>query len=244
MKRLRRLRLSTATLAFLQRRTATVMAALRRRRAEARRLWKLQANSAFREIRRVLARMAPGVAHCMYCESSEATDIDHFRPKSRYPRLAFRWNNYLLACSGCNSNQKRDQFPRDAAGERLLIDPTRDDPREHLALSPFTGIYVALTPKGEASIRVFGLQRATLTSCRQIAWGTVEGLILRYALAKRRGDDARALDSQRDLCRFPHASVFEALLDVANSSSADAYVDPDCLEALAAHPEIRSWVSA
>lgn len=240
MKRLRRLALSPAALAFLQKRTAAVVAAPKRR-AKARKLWKLQANATFREMRRLLTEMAPGVSHCMYCENSEATDIDHFRPKARYPRLAFRWENHLLACSACNSNYKRDEFPRDKNGRRLLIDPTRDDPREHLALSPHTGVYVALTPRGAESIRVFGLERATLTRCRQAAWGTVEALILRYAIARRRNDDARALDSQRDLCRFPHASVFEALLDVSRSPAASRYIDPDCLAALAAHPEIRGW---
>lgn len=242
MKRLRRLALSAAALAFLQKRTAAVVAAPKRR-AKARKLWKLQANATFREVRRVLSAMAPGVSHCMYCENSEATDIDHFRPKGRYPRLAFRWENHLLACSACNSNYKRDEFPRDAQGKRLLIDPTRDDPREHLWLSPNTGVYAGLTPRGIESIRVFGLQRATLTRCRQAAWGTVEALILRYAGAMRRNDAARALDSQRDLCRFPHASVFEALLDVATSPAAAKYIDPDCLAALAAHPEIRGWAS-
>lgn len=138
MRRLRRLALSPAALAFLNKREAAVAAAPKRR-AKARALWKLQANATFREMRRVLAEMAPGVSHCMYCENSEATDIDHFRPKARYPRLAFRWENHLLACSTCNSNYKRDEFPRDAAGRRLLIDPTRDDPRKPLALSPRTG---------------------------------------------------------------------------------------------------------
>ena len=223
-------------------RTAAVVAAPKRR-ATARKLWKQQSDATFAEMRRVLAAMAPGVSHCMYCETSEATPIDHFRPKVRYPRLAFRWENLLLACSTCNSNYKRDEFPRDAQGRRLLIDPTRDDPRKHLGLSPGTGDYVGLTPRGTESIRVFGLQRGTLTRSRWDAWGSVEGLILRYAGAMRRADAVRALDSQRDLCRFPHASVFEALLDVATSPAAAQYIDPDCLAALAAHPEIRGWAS-
>lgn len=90
---------------------------------------------------------------------------------------------------------------------------------------------------------MFGLQRATLTKCRQVAWGTVEALILRYANARRRDDNARALDSQRDLCRFPHASVFESLLDVSRLALAAQYIDPDCLAALKAHPEIYAWLA-
>lgn len=59
-----------------------------------------------------LTGMAPGHQRCMYCGDSQGTDIDHFEPKSQAPLRTFDWTNYLLACSYCNSNQKRDLFPR------------------------------------------------------------------------------------------------------------------------------------
>lgn len=242
MKRLVRPPLSAAATAFLQGRTGRVTTA-KNRHAMARRLWKRQQNKAFREVRAVLAQMAPGVQHCMYCENSEGTDIDHFRPRRRYPRLAFRWDNYLLACSGCNSNQKRDLFPRDpATGQRLLLDPTRDDPRRHLTLSPSTGLYTPCTPRGATSITVFGLNRTTLTTARADAWIVVQALIVRYAQCRKAGATQVAAQHQQALCRFPHASVFAALVQVSQGAVAQQYVTPACLRALRLHPEVLTWV--
>ena len=94
----------------------------------------------------------------MYCEGSQGTDIDHFEPRSRNPEQAFVWDNYLLACSHCNSTEKREQFPVDEEGQPLLIDPTDgdDDPRDHLALS-LQGRWVPRTRKGTETLEVLGL---------------------------------------------------------------------------------------
>ena len=129
-------------------------------RTEAKRRWEQKAPATFEEIRETLQAMAPGIERCMYCESSEATHIEHFWPKRRAPCRAFDWNNYLLACSACNSNHKRDRFPR-KNGRPLLINPVEEDPINHLALSP-KGKYVPITPEGEHSITVFGLDRGVL----------------------------------------------------------------------------------
>ncbi|HYO53693.1 hypothetical protein [Archangium sp.] len=130
--------------------------------AEARRLWAQKDNTAFREIRARLRAMAPGRERCMYCEDSAAEDIEHFWPRKHFPLRAFDWLNYLLACSCCNSNYKREQFPRDDSGAPLLINPTVDDPMEHLELSPVTGMFTDLTPKGAESIGVFGLNHRSI----------------------------------------------------------------------------------
>ncbi|QMU74236.1 hypothetical protein GXP74_34325 [Streptacidiphilus sp. P02-A3a] len=92
--------------------------------------------------------MAPGLSRCMYCGDSEGTDIDHFRPIASDPLGTFRWTNHLLACSHCNSNMKRDRYPRDSSGACLLVDPCVDDPHEHLELTFATGGYTPLTAKG------------------------------------------------------------------------------------------------
>ncbi|MBW8876770.1 MAG: hypothetical protein JF614_17545 [Acidobacteria bacterium] len=107
--------------------------------------------------------MASGLERCMYCEDSEGTAIEHFWPKSVYPERAFDWLNYLIACSRCNSNFKRDQFPLDAAGAPLLVNPSEEEPLDHLSFSPSTGRFEPRSPKGDPSIDVFGLNRTTLT---------------------------------------------------------------------------------
>ncbi len=94
--------------------------------------WKTQRPSApMKRIARVLRRMAGKRERCMYCEDSRGTDIEHFWPKRRYPGRAFRWLNLLWACAGCN-RAKGARFPRDAAGDPLLIDPTAVDPWDYL----------------------------------------------------------------------------------------------------------------
>jgi uncharacterized protein (TIGR02646 family) len=246
VRRLCRLKLSEETLAFLASRTAEVNRAptVEEKRAEAARLWSLQRNSAFDEIRTKLHRMAPTPEHCMYCEHNEGTDIEHFWPKSSYPGRAFEWLNYLLACARCNSNFKRAQFPLDeATGQPLLIDPTVDDPRDHIALDPVTGSYGALTPKGEASIRIFGLNRAGLTTARKRAWAAIQAYIITHAAtAAGEGVAGELLDMRATLSLDPHAGVLSDLVHIAASMMAEEMIDPRCLAALRRYPEIGHWL--
>jgi hypothetical protein len=81
MKRIQRLPLSPEALSFLLTRAQVVLASADPR-SEVRRLWNLQNNKAFREIREVLGRMATSIERCMYCEDSHGTDIEHFWPRA------------------------------------------------------------------------------------------------------------------------------------------------------------------
>jgi uncharacterized protein (TIGR02646 family) len=85
-----------------------------------------------------LHQMANNRLRCFYCEDSRGTDIEHFWPKGRFPARAFAWLNMLLVCSGCN-NQKGSQFPCDGQGRPLLIDPTAENPWDHLYYDAETG---------------------------------------------------------------------------------------------------------
>ena len=115
--------------------------------SQARAAWK-SADAERRGVRTYLEKMAPGVQRCMYCGDNLGTDIDHFEPVSSAPMRTFDWLNHLLACSFCNSNQKRGSYPCDPAGKALLIDPTSEDPSRHLSLTLSNGEYRALTPQG------------------------------------------------------------------------------------------------
>lgn len=75
---------------------------------------------------------------CAYCENVAAQDIEHFYPKSLYPRRMFRWDNLLRGCNNCN-NFKRDEFPLDAYRRPLLLDPCRDDPLDYFVWDFATG---------------------------------------------------------------------------------------------------------
>lgn len=106
---------------------------------------------------------------CVYCHSpvgiTDFGDVDHFCPKSRFPERAFDWENLVLSCRACNV-AKRDQFPTDAHGSPLLLNPRTDDPDLHLKLQD-GGTLLGLTPKGVASIEVLRLNRAALVESRR-----------------------------------------------------------------------------
>lgn len=239
MRRIQRLPLSPKTLVFLRKRSETVAAATDAK-AEAGRLWDLQDNKAFREIREVLKKMASSIERCMYCEDSHGTAIEHFWPKAGYPDRAFDWLNYLIACSECNSNYKRDKFPLDTTGQPLLLNPTEEDPLDHLSFSPSTGRFEAVSPKGDPSIQVFGLNRVILTKGRFNAWTALEQLLIRYARL-RDVDDPAADRTETTIREHPFSGVLAALLRIAESPAADLLVSAEFLQAIQSHPEILSW---
>ena len=48
---------------------------------------------------------------CAYCEQkTETLEVEHYRPKNKYPWLKNEWSNLLPVCIPCN-NSKRDSFP-------------------------------------------------------------------------------------------------------------------------------------
>lgn len=123
-----------------------------------------------KHVKTLLESMAHGAVRCMYCDDSRGTDIDHFQPLAVAPLRAFAWDNHLLACSFCNSNAKRDEYPVDADGVCLLVDPTAEDPGDHLFLMLRSGEYGHHTDKGKHTIRVFGLNRPDLVMGRKDAF--------------------------------------------------------------------------
>jgi hypothetical protein len=197
-----------ATLQLLDRRTVTVRTT-GATTAAARAEWRRAATPKAR-IRELLRGMAHGAERCMYCLDNYGTDIDHFQPIAVAPLRAFDWPNHLLACSRCNSNFKRDEYPCDAAGNCLLVDPSAEDPADHLLLLPSSGQYDALTPKGAATIRVFGLNRPDLVQGRRTAF-VMTCAILRDWHAHGSAETAGALRQS------PHADVLRSLerLDAA-----------------------------
>jgi uncharacterized protein (TIGR02646 family) len=183
--------------------------------AEAARLWRARSSGAkrkkaFVEVRSLLKEMSSGRQRCMYCEDSEGTDIDHFCPKSRYPDVAFVWANYFHACSHCNSNEKRSDFPLDPAGKALLLDPSVDDPYDHIAFVPQTGQFQGVTERGETTVEVFGLQRReTLQHGRQDAWRQMSALVREYRRASNAKDATAKAEVLQTIRRLSFQSVVQ-----------------------------------
>lgn len=242
MRPIKRAALSTPTLKKLAELQAKVQVdPSPRERAQI--LWDRKPKRAFQEIREALVEMAPGRARCLYCEDSMGTDIDHFWPKADYPPGAFCWHNYLLACSHCNSNIKREHFPRDQRGEPLLIDPTCDDPCDHLLFSPTTGEFWAVGSKGEQTIAVFGLNDDTpprrLPTVRKHALIELAALIEHYDRQISEGDP-RAAETRNCARQHPFSSVLVWLVSVASQPGA-AHVIGERLVDLVERHAVASW---
>jgi hypothetical protein len=119
-------------------------------------------------------------------------------PHPGYFWLAYEWTNLLPACASCNRpgtdsdgsrGGKWDRFPIEgtravrpgdslSSEDALLIDPYMDEPSDHLAFDPATGLVAGKTKKGTRTIEILKLNR--------------EGLLgLRKRIAKGAGDDYR-----------------------------------------------------
>jgi hypothetical protein len=199
--------------------------------ALARGAWK-SADTERREVRTYLAGMAPGIQRCMYCGDNLGTDIDHFEPIASAPIRTFEWLNHLLACSFCNSNSKRDSYPRDVSGRALLIDPTSEDPSQHLALTLSTGKYRPLSPRGQTSIDVFGLNREDLARGRAGAFLTRRATLC-YARTLFDQDRCNeAIQYVSALAEEPHASVLHAMIQAIHLPGAQDVLGADVVAAL------------
>jgi uncharacterized protein (TIGR02646 family) len=219
--------------ADLAARTAEVGAAVDQKK-RAQDLWK---HTTFRrtvrpEIRAALGRMAVGLEGCMYCGNSLGTDIDHFEPVARNPLRTFDWLNHLLACSRCNSHQKRDQFPLDAHNRPLLIDPTAEDPFEHLLLSFSVGEYDGKTEKGRTTIKVCDLNNELLARGRAGAALDLQDLFRAWERADLRSDEERKVALVRRVQDRPFADVCQAMLRQADNDNADLLFQPGIAEIL------------
>lgn len=93
-----------------------------------------------------------------------------------YYWLAYNPANLVFACAICNRKHKREYFPvedndyatcPDETDRPLLFNPVdADDPAPCFEFVPETGGLVGLTPKAQASIEHFGLNREALMNAR------------------------------------------------------------------------------
>lgn len=205
---------------------------------EARRLWRVS-RAVRRSLREGLDVMASGRGYCMYCGDGLGSTVDHFEPIARNPRRAFDWLNHVLACEYCNSHHKRDLFPVDVHGNALLIDPTAEDPLEHLFLVLSIGTYRALTEKGEQTLKVCGLNRAQLARGRETAVNQVSALVTGWWNARELGDEVKRRAMVWTLLDQPHADVLHAMLRQARMPGARAvFRADDALIGLLRTPEL------
>lgn len=103
---------------------------------------------------------------CAFCETkpgeSGNIEVEHFAPKSIYPELAFKWENFLPACRNCNGS-KDDHDTVNAP----IINPYEVNPED---IFHYNDIKIAANDAheevGERTIRVCGLNSARLMKPR------------------------------------------------------------------------------
>ncbi len=158
---------------------------------------------------------------------NHGTDIDHFEPIARNPLRTFDWLNHLLACSTCNSHHKRDQFPIDDDGCPLLIDPTAEDPLEHLLLNLVEGEYVALSSKGEATIKICHLNEPRLEQGPAKARRSFTACLEKWSQAHHCGDVDAEAEWAATVRLQPCADVRQAMLRQVDMPGAVEVFDED-----------------
>lgn len=140
------------------------------------------------KIKETLIEMFHG--KCAFCESYienvDFGDIEHFKPKSKFPELAVSWENLLLSCKKCNgSGQKGSNWPTEPEGGPL-INPTKEDPNNFFDFEFDEKTLVAIVkPKnirGETSEKVYGLNKSTLLPDRNRKIRHLVFIAKRYAI--------------------------------------------------------------
>ncbi len=129
---------------------------------------------------------------CAFCESNMShvswAHVEHYRPMTQFPELAFTWENWLLSGQQCN-HKKSTHFP-DCSGHPCLIDPASEDPTAHIEFSGY--IAVATTERGGETIRLVALGRSALEEERS-RWQMRLNFLLLLMLVPQTASQARTL---------------------------------------------------
>ena len=150
-------------------------------------------DSFWREFRETLGKQSGNV--CWYCEqlcSRESEDggkaptVDHFRPRRRFPELAYTWSNWIFSCQGCNRDYKGSKWP--SLG---YVDPSAGDdqvrPEQYFDYDAATG---EIIPKSGLSQEA---QEKALTTIDDLGLNRRDVLNYRLDWTRRFIEDWKAL---------------------------------------------------
>ena len=212
--------------------------------AEGKRLFELRnvrGNPVFDEVKRALDRMCSGAVRCVYCEDSRADEIEHVRPKSLYPNVAFAWSNYVYACGPCNgpkgshfavfvdsatepievARRPHAQIVPPPHGDPALIDPRIEDATKLMILDlRETYLFTPLAAKGtrdreraDYTIRTLRLNvRDDLLRARRQAYLDYVAHIHQYVRERSRHAAQARLAALRDVVKSrQHPTVWREM---------------------------------
>jgi uncharacterized protein (TIGR02646 family) len=127
----------------------------------------------FDEVRSALKEMAGESRTCMFCDHNEPTDVEHFKPKTEFPRLTFSWGNMLWVCTACNRH-KGSQFPPHNCTGAPLIDPSAESVWDFFFLDQFGNLVKrwdtslnAYHPRAESTCEYVRVDREEVQARRQ-----------------------------------------------------------------------------
>ena len=118
---------------------------------------------------------------CVYCGSFVSQiywgDVEHIKPKSKYPELTYEWNNLTFVCAKCNSN-KSDDFDENLP----FVNPYNEEPLDYLMplgsmIFPRNG-----NKRGEITIKGIQLNRPELIERRSERLTQLQNLVDKYKL--------------------------------------------------------------
>ena len=213
----------------------------------AQKLWKnkggKKGKATFDSIKDTLTLMCVAVEVCNYCESNEATDIEHVHPKAFFPEFTFQWKNYILACKTCNTGYKSDKCFVITSDENVLelqrttepphkniafINPREDNPLDFLWLNLETGefeLQLDLTPvmkhKARKTLEILGLNERD------------------YLVAGRKSAAIHFFDTMDRLRRIWQAETHEDIREALNPHSTRDIDFTNTIEAIKLQEVIR-----
>jgi len=153
--------------------------------------------------------------HCAYCTGHENEmggeehfEIDHHRPKSKFPDLANEYSNLYYSCHGCNKRgSKGEHWPSDdlyKAGFRFF-DPVAENAYQVHMRETRTGRLIKITNVGEYSIEFLRLNRKGLRNLRK------RRKTMRIMLRKELRRLLRVLETSRKSGHQPSTTVLTRL---------------------------------
>ena len=159
-------------------------------------------DSYWRELRPTLGSRTNNI--CWYCErkcyadaeyGELAATVDHFRPLSRFPQLAYGWDNWVFSCQRCNGSElgKGDNWPQSG-----YVDPSAaavsERPEQYFDYDAATGEIVAKSGlsetarrRAQGTINDLGLNRLDVMFYRFLSTLDFVDKLLSHPVSERQG---------------------------------------------------------
>lgn len=217
----------------------------------------------WRELKDPLAELSHD--KCWYCEvKQERSDnaVDHFRPKSLYPWLAFECQNLRYSCTYCNSRRKNPEtgetegkggsFPLFNEEQRAVA-PGQEDHESPILLDPCQtqdpGLldfyedgrpcasqpdHAARKQRAETSIKTYHLDHPSLIEKRRVLAANIKAKI----------KEADALFEQCDTGKPTIDNAFNGLVRVLHSAISEAEELSVFARKIIAGSRHKVWVEA